>query len=92
MKPQDYAARRTRLQLQCVRQREQFALRTAELSEGLHGLNRGLDRVRGSRIVPALMALVSVAGVASRAGGVVRLLGRVWMIVNTVQRLRRALK
>jgi hypothetical protein len=89
---ESYKQRRTLLQLQCALQREQFLLHQAQLSQGMQSVNRGFSLVRGSRIMPILMTAVSAASVLSRAGGVVRLLGRAWMIVGTLQRLRRSLK
>lgn len=86
---QQYSLRRAELQLQCAAQRGQFAHSTAELAVGLHSLERALQVVRGLRVVPMLLTAVSAAGLVSKAGGVIRLLSRVWMIITTLRRLRR---
>jgi YqjK-like protein len=88
----EFAQRRMTLQLQCALQREQFADTIAQLGDGLKFMNRGLSMVRSTRIVPMILAAVSAAGVLSRAGGVLRLVSRGWLIFNTVQRLRRSRK
>jgi hypothetical protein len=85
-----FEKRRTELQLQCAQQRAAFAQSVDDMQQSVQGLNRGLAMVRGTRFVPMLLAAVSAVGVLSRAGGVARLLGRVWVIWQTVQRLRRA--
>jgi hypothetical protein len=85
-----YSQRRAELQLQCAAQRGQFVQSTAELGAGLQVLNRGLSVVHALRIVPMLLTAASAAGVLSRAGGVIRLLSRVWMVVSTLQRLKRS--
>jgi hypothetical protein len=89
---QQFARRRTELQLQCAAQRAAFTQSAEEMQASVHGLNHGFDVVGGSRLMPMLLAAVSAAGVLSRAGGVARLLGRAWMIWQTVQRLRRSMK
>ena len=87
---EEFSQRRKELQLQCAVQRGQFAQCTAELDAGVQILNRGLSVARGLRIVPMLLTAASAAGVLSRAGGVIRLLSRVWMVVSTLQRLKRS--
>jgi len=87
---QEFSRRRAVLQLHCAAQRGQFAHSRAELGAGLQTLQRGLQVARGLRVVPMLFTALSAAGVLSRAGGVVRLLSRVWMVVSTLQGLRRS--
>jgi YqjK-like protein len=87
---QSLASRRAALQLQCALQREEFALQASHLREGLNTANRGIDVVRGLRIMPMIMAATSAAGLISRASGVVRLLGRAWFIISTLRRLRKS--
>jgi hypothetical protein len=86
---QQFARRRTELQLQCAQQRSDFEHSVDEMQASVQGLNRGLAFVRGARIVPMLLAAVGTVGALSRAGGVARLLGKAWLIWQTVQRLRR---
>ena len=88
----EFARRREALQLQCALQREQFALSAAELSSGLHFMDRGLSVVRGTRVVPMIVAAVSALGLVSRSGPLLRLISRVWLIVNTVRQLKRTLR
>jgi hypothetical protein len=87
---QSLARRRLALQLRCAEQRAQFAQQTDELREGFSFANRGLDKVRGMRIMPMLMAATSAAGLVSRLGGIFRVAGRAWFIINTLRRLRRS--
>lgn len=87
---QSIARRRAALQLQCALQREEFALHTSHLREDLHRANRGIEVVRGFRIMPIIMAATSAAGLVSRASGLIRLLGRAWFIFSTLRRLRGA--
>jgi hypothetical protein len=85
-----FSQRRAELQLQCAAQRGQFVQSAAELGACFQVLDRGLSVARGLRIVPMLLTAASAAGVLSRAGGVIRLLSRVWMVVSTLQRLKRS--
>jgi hypothetical protein len=87
-----FAERRTALQLQCAQQREQYAHSVGEIQQSLQGLNRGLAILRGTRLLPMLLAAVSAAGVVSRASGVIRVIGRVWLIVQTFKRLKQSLR
>jgi hypothetical protein len=87
-----FAQRRMTLQLQCAVQREAFAQATTKLGDGLSFMNRGLNVVGGARIMPMILAALSAAGVLSRAGGLIRLLGRAWLVINMVQRLRRSFR
>jgi YqjK-like protein len=87
---QSIARRRAALQLQCALQREEFALHASQLKEDLHSAGRGIEMVRGLRIVPMIMAATSAAGLVSRASGLIRLLGRAWFIFSTLRRLRGA--
>jgi hypothetical protein len=89
---EEFTRRRTVLQMQCVVQREQLAQSVADMEAGFSFVNRGLGIMRSTRILPMILAALSAAGLLSRAGGVVRLVGRVWLIINTLQRLRRSLK
>jgi hypothetical protein len=87
-----FAERRMTLQLQCALQREAFALSTAQLGDGLTFVNRGLGAMRGARLMPILMTVLSTAGLVSRAGGMFRLLSRALLVFNTVQRLKRSFR
>jgi len=87
-----FAQRRAALQVQCALQREQFARHAAELGSGLQAVNRGIAMVRSTRILPMVLAAVSAAGVLSRAGGVMRLLSRTWVVVSALRQLRRGRK
>jgi hypothetical protein len=87
-----FAQRRMTLQLQCALQREAFAQATTQLGDGLSFMNRGLNIVRGARIMPMILAALSAVGVVSRTGGVIRLLSRAWLLINTVQRLKRSFR
>jgi hypothetical protein len=89
---EEFTRRRTVLQMQCAVQREQLAQSVADMEAGFSFVNRGLGIMRSTRILPMILAALSAAGLLSRAGGVVRLVGRVWLIINTLQRLRRSLK
>jgi YqjK-like protein len=93
---QHFSRRRAELQLQCAAQRAAFVLHADEIQSSFddmqHGLNRGLSLVRGARVVPMLLSAFSAAGALSRASGVARLIGRAWMIWQTVQRLRRSMR
>lgn len=86
---QEFARRRTDLQLQCAQQRAAFAQSVEQMQDSVQGLNRGLSIVRGTRLMPMLLAAVSAAGVLTRAGGVVRLIEKAFVIWQLVQRLRR---
>jgi hypothetical protein len=88
----EFARRRTELQLQCALQREQLAHSVTELQGGFQFADRVIGVLRGLRVVPMLLAAVSAAGVVSRASGVIRLIGRVWLVVNTLKRLRQSLR
>ena len=85
-----FARRRAQLQLQCAQQRLDFEHNVGEMQSSVQGLNRGLAFVRGARIVPMLLAAIGTVGTLSRAGGVAGLLGKAWVIWQTVQRLRRS--
>jgi hypothetical protein len=87
-----FARRRMTLQLQCALQRETFVQTTTQLGEGLSFMNRGLNLVGSARVMPMILAALSAAGVVSRAGGLIRLLGRAWFLISTVQRLRRSFR
>jgi hypothetical protein len=89
---EEFTRRRTVLQLQCAVQREQFAQSVAEMESGFSFVNRGLGIMRSARVLPMLLAAISATGLLSRAGGVVRLVGRAWLVINTLQRLRRSVK
>lgn len=91
-RPEQFLQRRLILQRQCARQREQLAQTSAELGATLKFANRGLSLARGARAMPMILAAASAAGILSRAGGVIRLLGRAWLVVSTLQRLRRSLR
>jgi hypothetical protein len=88
----EFARRRVALQSQCALQRAQFAQSAAELGAGLHFMDRGLSIIRGTRILPIVMAAVSAMGFATRSGAVIRLLSRGWLIVSTLRQLKRALR
>ncbi|HWW20806.1 MAG TPA: YqjK family protein [Steroidobacteraceae bacterium] len=85
-----FVRRRAELQLQCAQQRAAFAQSVEDMQASVQGLNRGLGIVRGTRLMPMLLAALSAAGVLTRAGGVVRLLEKLWVIWQLVQRLRRS--
>jgi hypothetical protein len=87
-----FARRRTALQLQCAQQREQLAHSAGEMQHSVRSLNQGMAMLRGTRLLPMLLAAVSAAGALSRASGVIRVLGRVWFIVQTLKRLRQSLR
>jgi hypothetical protein len=89
---EEFARRRAGLQLQCALQREQFAKSAAEIGADLRFIDHGLNIVRNVRIVPMILGAISALGVASRAGGLVRLVGRAWLLFNTVKRIKRALR
>jgi hypothetical protein len=89
---EEFTRRRTALQMQCALQREQLAQSIAGMEAGFSFVNRGVGVMRSTRLLPMILAALSAAGVLSRAGGAVRLVGRVWLIINTLQRLRRSLK
>jgi hypothetical protein len=89
---EEFARRRVALQLQCALQREQFAQSAAEIGADLKVVDHGINLVRKTRLVPIIMGLIGTVGMASRAGGVLRLLSRAWVFFNTFQRLRRVLK
>ena len=89
---EEFARRRLALQLQCALQREQFSQSAAQVGAGLDFMDRGLNLLRGTRIVPIVMAAVSAMGLATRSGAVIRLLSRGWLIVSTLRQLKRALK
>jgi len=91
----EFALRRKTLQLQCALQRVQFADSTARISATLHSVDRGLNLVSlvsSTKIIPMLLAGVSAAGMLTKAGGIIRLLSRIWVVVSTVQRLKRSRK
>jgi hypothetical protein len=87
-----FAQRRLTLQVECALQREALALASAQLGQGLAFVNRGLNAVRGARVVPILLSALSAAGLASRAGGLLRLLSRAMFIITMVQRLKRSFR
>lgn len=92
---EEFARRRTTLQLDCALQRERLAQSAAEIGADLRSVDRGVGLLRSTRFVPVMLraiSTISAIGMASRAGGVVRLIGRIWVIVNTFQRLKRALQ
>ena len=84
------ARKRALLQVQCALQRELFVQHAAQVREGLHSANHGLEVVRGLRVMPIIMAATSAAGLISRASGLMRLLGRAWFIISTLRRLQRS--
>jgi hypothetical protein len=86
------AQRRMTLQLQCALQREAFTQAATQLGDGLSFVNRGLNVVRGARLMPMILAGLGAAGVVSRAGRVISLLSRAWLLINTVQRLKRSFR
>jgi hypothetical protein len=88
----EFERRRVTLQLQCALQREQFAQITGEIGADLKIVDQGINLVRKTRLVPIILGMIGTLGMASRAGGVVRLLSRAWVFFNTFQRLRRAMK
>ena len=88
----EFARRRAGLQLQCAMQREQFAQSAADIGASLHFADRGLSIVRSTRIVPMIMAAASTLGILSRSSGIMRLVGRVWLVANTLQGIKRALR
>jgi hypothetical protein len=85
-----FARRRTELQLQCAAQRASFVESAEEIRDSVHRVNHGFGVVGGTRLMPLLLAAVSAVGALTRAGGVVRLLGRAWTIWQIVQRFRRS--
>ena len=93
---QSFSLRRAELQLQCAAQRAAFVHHADEIQTSFddmqHGLNRGLSVFRGARMVPMLLGAFSAAGALSRASGIARIIGRAWMIWQTVQRVRRSMR
>ena len=89
---EEFARRRAELQLQCAMQRDQFAQSTAALGESLHVVDRGLTVIRSTRVVPMILATIGAVGFATRAGGLIRLVSRALILVNTVKQLKRAFR
>jgi hypothetical protein len=88
----EFARRRAALQLQCALQRDQFAQSAADIGATLHFVDRGLSIVRSTRIVPMIIAAASTLGILSRSSGVMRLVGRGWLVMKTLQGIKRALR
>ena len=55
----------------------------------LRFIDRGVNLVRSTRVV---WAALGALGMTSRAGGLVRLIGRAWVVFNTAKRIKRALR
>ena len=89
---QEFTRRRTALQLKCAAQRAAFVHSAEEIQDSVHRVNHGFDVVRGTRLMPMLVAALGAFGVLARAGGAARLLGRAWSIWQIVRRLRRSTK
>jgi hypothetical protein len=89
---EEFARRRAALQRQCALQREQLAQSAAEIGADLRFVDRGVTLIRGTRVVPLILGAISALGMTSRAGRVIRLISRVWVIINTLQRVKRALR
>jgi hypothetical protein len=88
----EFAQRRAGLQRQCALQREQFAQKAAEIGADLRVIDQGVNILRGTRIVPVILGAIGALGMVSRPGGLVRLLGRAWFLINTVKRIKHALR
>jgi hypothetical protein len=89
---QEFAQRRASLQSQCALQREQLAQKAAEISADLRFIDHGLNMLRGTRLMPLILGAISALGMASRTGGLIRLIGRVWVLINTAKQIKRALR
>jgi len=83
------AQRRAALKLQCAAQREQLAHAVAEIQEQLQGVDRVIGIVRGFRLSPAMVAGAAAVVLGIGSTRAVRLVGRGWLVFNTIQRIWR---
>ena len=78
--------------MQCAAQREQLVETAAAIHSQLQAIDRGLALVRGLRMSPALLAGAAALALGLGSTRAVRLVGRGYLVFNTVQRLWRSLQ
>ncbi len=86
------ARRRQVLMLQCAAQREQLLQAASIIHSRLQSVDRGVELVRGLRLSPVMLAGAAALALGLGSTRLVRLLGRGYLVFNTVQRLWRSLQ
>jgi hypothetical protein len=86
----EYARRRGALQLRCTSQRQRMQVAMAAIEADLRKFDRGLDKVRKIRISPLIVAAGAALALGLGGSRTVGLLGRAWLLFNSLQRIKRA--
>jgi hypothetical protein len=84
----EFARRRGVLQLRCTAQRQRMAEVLAAIDADLRKFERGVAMVRKIRISPLVLGAGAALALGLGAGRTVGLIGRAWLLFNSLKRLK----
>ena len=86
----EFARRRGLLQLRCTVQRQGMQAAMAAIDANLKKFERGVAMVRRIRISPLILGAGAALALGLGAGRTMSYIGRAWLLVNSLQRLKRS--
>jgi hypothetical protein len=87
----EFARRRGLLQLRCTAQRQRLEHSLAQITADLRRLERGVAAVRRFRISPLMVGAAAAVALGLGAGRTLGLVGRAWVLFNSLQRIKRSI-
>jgi len=87
----EFARRRGLLQLRCTAQRQRLEQSMAKITADLRRFERGVAAVRKFRVSPLMVGAAAALALGLGAGRTIGLVGRAWVLFNSLQRIKRSI-
>jgi hypothetical protein len=87
----EFARRRGLLQLRCTAQRQRMEESMAKIMTDMRRFERGVAAVRKFRVSPLMVGAAAAVALGLGAGRTLGLLGRAWVLFNSLQRIKRSI-
>lgn len=87
----EFARRRGLLQLRCTAQRQRLEHALAQLTGQVRRFEHGVAAVRKFRVSPLVVGAAAAVALGLGAGRTLGLVGRAWVLFNSLQRIKRSI-